>query len=224
MHEADRQTDPGKDLQAGMLILDQRGAIAEVIAIDHGGTESFAVARLPDGVRIAFPVSLLDRKGTTATFAGRFDELVAGTTATAAGAASEGGSDASSATRVIVPVIQEQLTVNKRQVDTGGGLRIEKKIDQRDELIDLPLMRDELVVEHVPRDVLLAEGEMPTQREEGDTLILPVLEEVLIVQKRLRLREEIHITRRRHETRDPQHRVLRTEHVSVERFDENASR
>ncbi len=36
-----------------------------------------------------------------------------------------------------------------------------------------------------------------SQRQEGDTLILPVVEEVLVVEKRLMLREEIRITRKR---------------------------
>jgi hypothetical protein len=40
-------------------------------------------------------------------------------------------------------------------------------------------------------------AEPPVQRQEGDTLILPVVEEVLVVEKRLMLREEIRITRRR---------------------------
>ncbi|MCM0044674.1 MAG: DUF2382 domain-containing protein, partial [Burkholderiaceae bacterium] len=52
------------------------------------------------------------------------------------------------------------------------------------------------------------------------TLVVPVLEEVLVVEKRLRLKEEIRITARatvRHATEQV---VLRSEQVSIERFDE----
>jgi hypothetical protein len=36
-----------------------------------------------------------------------------------------------------------------------------------------------------------------TQRQEGDTLILPVIEEVLVCEKRMVLKEEVRITRKR---------------------------
>ena len=54
-------------------------------------------------------------------------------------------------------------------------------------------------------------------REEHGTLIVPVLEEVLVVEKRLMLKEEIHIRTHRVETRQPQQVTLRREEVSVER-------
>jgi len=59
--------------------------------------------------------------------------------------------------------------------------------------------------------------EAPEIRHEGDTTIIPVLEEVLVVEKRLILREELHIIRRREEHRDPQKVTLRKENVEVER-------
>jgi stress response protein YsnF len=57
---------------------------------------------------------------------------------------------------------------------------------------------------------------VPT-RTEGETTIIPVMEEVLVVEKRLRLKEELHVTRRRTEHRDPQRVTLRSERVEVER-------
>ncbi len=47
---------------------------------------------------------------------------------------------------------------------------------------------------------------------------MPVLEEVLVVEKRLVLKEEWHITRRRVEARSPPRVILRCEEVSVDRF------
>ena len=38
-------------------------------------------------------------------------------------------------------------------------------------------------------------GELPQVRTEGDTTIVPVFEEVLVVEKRLMLKEELHIRR-----------------------------
>jgi len=55
-------------------------------------------------------------------------------------------------------------------------------------------------------------------RYEGDTIIIPVLEEVLVVEKRLMLKEEIHITQHHEEFHQPQHVVLRNEDIAVERL------
>lgn len=60
----------------------------------------------------------------------------------------------------------------------------------------------------------------PGHRHEGDTLVIPVLEEVLVVERKLRIREELHITRVRHEERHVETVPLKAERVEVERFDE----
>ena len=55
-------------------------------------------------------------------------------------------------------------------------------------------------------------------REENGTTIISVVEEVLVVEKRWMLREEIHIRKRRTETHQPQRITLRSEDVQVERI------
>jgi stress response protein YsnF len=67
---------------------------------------------------------------------------------------------------------------------------------------------------------VIAETDAPQTRYEGETLVVPVLEEVLVVQKQLLLKEEIRITRHRKPVRMPQNVLLRSEQVTVERFDE----
>lgn len=54
----------------------------------------------------------------------------------------------------------------------------------------------------------------------GDVMIVPLLEEVLVVEKRLMLKEELHISKRRTEVHNPQRVILRSEEVTVERIDE----
>jgi len=63
----------------------------------------------------------------------------------------------------------------------------------------------------------------PEVRHEGDVMIVPVLEEVLVVEKRLMLREELRITRRKDEAREPQRVTLRTEQVEVTRDEPTAA-
>ncbi len=62
------------------------------------------------------------------------------------------------------------------------------------------LFREGYSIERVKVDRLLSEP--ASQRQEGDTLILPVVEEVLVMEKRMMLREEIRITPRRDEVED----------------------
>lgn len=66
----------------------------------------------------------------------------------------------------------------------------------------------------VDKIVALSEG------YEGGTFIVPILEEVLVVEKRLRIKEEIHITRSKRPQRFSETVPVKSETVSVERFDE----
>jgi stress response protein YsnF len=58
-------------------------------------------------------------------------------------------------------------------------------------------------------------------RQEGDVTVIPVMEEVLVVEKRLMLKEEIRLRRRVHETREPQQVTVRHEHVEVDRLEDS---
>ena len=121
-----------------------------------------------------------------------------------------------------IPVTQDVLQVGKRLVETGRGVRVHKTVTETVVRIDEPLMQQGLEIEHVPVNAWV-EGKVPVQRHEGDTLVVPVLEEVLVVEKRLRLKEEIRITAKAG-TRIASERVtLREEQVDVQRFDESGS-
>jgi len=122
-----------------------------------------------------------------------------------------------------IPVVAEQLAVGTRTVDTGRGVRIHKTVVEQAVTIDERLGRDEVEVRHVPVDRIVALDEAPTTRHEGDTMIVPILEEVLVVERRVRIKEELHITRNRREERHQEAVVLKAEQVSVERFDESGS-
>ncbi len=122
-----------------------------------------------------------------------------------------------------VPVVQEELRVGRRMVETGRGVRLHKTVSDETVRIDEDLMQQELDIERVPIDAWV-EGALPERRQEGETLVIPVLEEVLVVQKRVRLKEEIRITAKARQHRASEQVVLREEHVSVERFDDAAPR
>lgn len=126
--------------------------------------------------------------------------------------------------RMRFPVVEETPQVGTRVVDTGRGVRLHKTVSEREQLVDQPLSRDELRVEHVAIGQPVTESALPQTRYEGDTLVVPILEEVLVVRKQLLLKEEVRITRQRHAVHAPQSVALKSEQVTVERFDENGSR
>jgi uncharacterized protein (TIGR02271 family) len=114
----------------------------------------------------------------------------------------------------VVPVLAEELEVQTRVVETGK-VRLTKVVHEREEQIDEPLWREEVEVTRMPMQRVV-EGPLPVREEQGTTII-SVVEEVLVVEKRWMLREEIHIRQQRRETHQPQRITLRSEEVQVER-------
>lgn len=121
---------------------------------------------------------------------------------------------------LVVPVMAEELHVQKRQVE-AGGVRINKVVHEREEVVDEPLLKEEIEVQRVPVNRPV-DGPIPI-RYVGNTMIVSLLEEVLVVEKRLMLKEELHINTRQVETRQPQPVTLRSEEAIVEPID-NPSR
>lgn len=121
---------------------------------------------------------------------------------------------------MVVPVLAEELDVQKRQIETGR-VRIKMVVHERQETVDQPLMQDEIEVKRVPIN-RVADGPTPV-RYENDVMIVPVLEEVLVVEKRLMLKEELHISKRRVEVHKPQQVTLRREEAIIERIQSQES-
>ena len=119
---------------------------------------------------------------------------------------------------LVLPVIREEVHVGVRTVDTGSGVRIHKTVSEQTQRIEQALLRDAVEVRRVPVDRIVALSDAPVARQEGDTFIVPVLEEILVVEKRLRIKEEVHITRTARQEQYADTVILRAENVSVERF------
>ena len=88
----------------------------------------------------------------------------------------------------------EDLSINKETAETGR-LYVSKKTLTRDADVDEDLIREDAIVETVPRGHRIYA--MPATRVEGNTAIIPVVEEIVFTEKRLILKEEIRVTRRR---------------------------
>ena len=98
---------------------------------------------------------------------------------------------------MIIPVIEEEAFLEKRVVETGK-VRISKQVSEHEELIDVSLFREDVTVERVPRDKYVDAA--PAVRYEGDVMIFSVVEEQLVIQKRIKLVEELRVSKQVVET------------------------
>ena len=115
---------------------------------------------------------------------------------------------------VSVPVIEEELEVGKRRVE-GDRVSVRTIPRERTEVVEQPLESMEVEVERIAIDREIDTA--PEIRNDGDTMIIPIVEERLVVEKRLFLREEVHVRRRRVVTQFRQNVTLRSQEVVVER-------
>lgn len=124
-------------------------------------------------------------------------------------------------TPAVIPVIAEEVVADKRKVRTGA-VRVHKHVEQRTERVEMPLIKETVDVKRVQvnREVTAA----PEVRTVGDTTIIPVVEEEIVVTKRLVLREEIHMIRRRTRTNGSEDVSVGREVAEVERVDAEGRR
>jgi uncharacterized protein (TIGR02271 family) len=115
---------------------------------------------------------------------------------------------------MIIPVIEEQVHVDKKVVESGR-VRITKVVSEQEVPVSIPLIEEEHDIQRVPVNEYV-ETAPPPIRYEGDTMIIPVVREVLVIQKRLLVVEELHITKTQVQKQDTQHITLRKEEVMVQ--------
>lgn len=90
----------------------------------------------------------------------------------------------------VVPLAEERVIIGKRAVE-GDRVRVSVTTETVEERVRETLRSRRVEVDRVPigREVT----ETPPSRQEGDVLIVPVVEEVLVVERRLMLKEEVHL-------------------------------
>ena len=93
--------------------------------------------------------------------------------------------------------------------------RVRKVVRERVEVVDEPMLHDEVDIEHVAINRPVAAPEPP--REEGDVLVIPVYEEIVTVQRQWVLKEEIRLRRREVQSRYQAEVTLRAEEALIER-------
>jgi uncharacterized protein (TIGR02271 family) len=118
------------------------------------------------------------------------------------------------ANEAVLPLLAEEVAVSKQVVETGR-VQVTRVTHQHEQLIDELLAIETAEIERTPigRQVDV----MPAVREEGDAIVVPIVEEVLVVERRLFLKEELRIRRVRSTKRHQETVTLRHHEAVVTR-------
>ena len=118
-----------------------------------------------------------------------------------------------SGTRQVLALHAEQVAVSRRVRKTQ--VRLARTTRTREALVQEDLAREQVIVERVAIGRVVEA--VPAIRQEGEVTIIPVVEEVLVVERRLVLKEEVHLRRVRTTERHVQTVTLREQQAAVTR-------
>lgn len=118
---------------------------------------------------------------------------------------------------LVIPVVQEELHADAVPVQTGG-VRVTKHIDGNEELLEQELRKGRVEIKRVKTERVV-DGPQPVQRA-GNKLVIPVVSEVLHVEKRWVVTEEIHLTQIEERETVQQKVIVNCEEAEIERVDE----
>jgi stress response protein YsnF len=117
-----------------------------------------------------------------------------------------------------IPLISEELRVEKRSVP-NGKVRVKTVVDTFAEVVQETLKTERVETTRV--EIGKEIDTIPSVRTNGDTTVIPVVEEVLVVEKRLILKDEIHVRRVISDDQVEVPVTLRKQGAVVKRDDEN---
>jgi uncharacterized protein (TIGR02271 family) len=111
--------------------------------------------------------------------------------------------------RLVEDVVVTKRTVPKRRV------AVSRVTHSQQQVVDELLQREHIEIERTP--INLPVDTMPSVREEQDCFVVPVVEEVLTIERRLILKEEVRIRRVKESERFQVRVTLRTQEAVVKR-------
>jgi uncharacterized protein (TIGR02271 family) len=111
----------------------------------------------------------------------------------------------------VLRLFAEDVAVDRETVETGR-VRVTTVTRTRDHLIDEPLLRTSVEVKRVPIGRVI--DSIPPVKEDAGVTIIPVVEETVIVERRLVLKEEVHV--RRLQTTERYQETVQLRHQTAE--------
>ena len=125
--------------------------------------------------------------------------------------------DGLAASELRVPLAEERISISKHEVTTGR-VRVTTEVESFDQVAHAELTSESVEVMRVPIGKVVT-APLPQVRQDGDVMIVPVFEEVLVVEKKLILTEELHIRKRISVDIVEQTVPLRKQTARIERID-----
>ncbi len=190
----------------GATVKTQDGMTGRIVAISQASPdrEPQALIQLENGRQVFIPVEMLGDQGDDGNYLMPMDFSTL-----------EEMEETRDSNLLVIPILSERMVLSKRRVPTGG-VRITKKVNTREEAIQDHGYEEEVEVDRVPVNKII---DQPVKTcFEGKTMIIPVMEEVLVVEKRLMLKEEVRVTKFRQKLAAPDNIELREEEVTVEKL------
>jgi len=115
---------------------------------------------------------------------------------------------------IVIPLLAEEASVTRRIV-AGATVRVAMVTREHEQVVDEALRHERVEIERVP--IGRTVDAVPPAREEGDTTIMPVVEEIVVVERRLVLKEKIRIRRVRSTEHHRESVVLRMQDAVITR-------
>jgi len=113
-----------------------------------------------------------------------------------------------------IPLHHETLNVSRRRIETAV-VQVATVTREHEAQVDETLSHQRVEIERIPIGRTIET--VPPVREEGDTTIIPVVEEVIFIEKRLVLKEEVRLRRVRVTERHRETVVLREQEAVITR-------
>lgn len=115
-----------------------------------------------------------------------------------------------------IPVVEETAFIDKREIETDR-VKVHTVVETSEQMVREALSSRNVKVTRVLVDRVVTT--VPEIRTENGITIVPVLEEVLVIEKRLILKEEVHIQQELSQETVEVPITLRKQRAVVERFD-----
>jgi uncharacterized protein (TIGR02271 family) len=127
----------------------------------------------------------------------------------------DGESPDDKARETVIPLFEEEFAVSKRVIPKSR-VQVSRVTHRHEQLIDELLHHQQIVVERIPVDKPV--DVMPSIQDDGETIVVPIVEEVLRVERYLVLKEEVHVRRVRTTDRYQESVTLRKHEAVITRL------
>ena len=119
------------------------------------------------------------------------------------------------ARETVTTLVEEEVAVSKHVVPTRR-IQISRLTRQHEQLVDELLTREHVEIERIP--IGKPVDVMPSVREEQDSIVIPVVDEILTIERQLILREEVRIRRVKSTERYQERVILHTQEAVIRRW------